>query len=102
MGSARPVRRSFALRVLTDRASRTTEAVRGPPCAFALLQRTIAATPHRATSHEGPRTMLPLLSFSALRHDLGTADPFRGRRVPAPSRATSGVWLPPSRRPPPS
>jgi len=50
----------------------------------------------------GRRPMLPLLSFSALRHDLRTVDPFAGRRIPPSPRATSGVWLPPSRRPPPS
>jgi len=47
------------------------------------------------------RTMLPLLGFAAPRH-------MPGRRIrscaglPAPHRATSEVWLPPSRRPPPT
>jgi hypothetical protein len=45
--------------------------------------------------------MLPLLGFPAFRHvpERWTRR-FAGR--PAPQRAASGVWVPPSRRPPPS
>ena len=45
---------------------RTAEAARDPSCAFAPLQRATTATPH----HPSPKapTMLPLLSFDALRH----------------------------------
>jgi hypothetical protein len=46
--------------------------------------------------------MLPLLSFLALRHSPGAAVPFLVGGSPDPPRATSGVWLPPSRRTPPS
>jgi hypothetical protein len=80
MGSARPARRSLALRVLTGPTSRTAEAVRGPPCAFVPLQRPIAAAPHRSAWPCGPRTMLPLLSFRAPRHTLGPEDPLRSAR----------------------
>jgi hypothetical protein len=47
IGSARPVRRFHALRVITGLDVRTAEAARGPSCAFAPLQRSIAAGPHR-------------------------------------------------------
>ncbi len=45
--------------------------------------------------------MLPLLGFPALRH-LPVGDSALGQRVPPPPRATSEVWLPPSRPSSPS
>lgn len=75
----------------------------GPPCAFASLQRPIATPPHRRGDPEGPArpTMLPSLGFRAPRHmpERGTRNP---RSLPAPRRAACEVWVPPSRRPPPS
>jgi hypothetical protein len=101
IGSARPVRRFHALRVITDPTSGRPK----PPGAPPALSRPFRGPSQQARtvppSLAAPRTMLPLLSFSALRRTLGSADPYE-RRVPAPPRATSGVWLPPSRRPPPT
>jgi len=75
----------------------------GPPCAFASLQRPIATPPHRRGDPEGPTrpTMLPSLDFPAPRHvpERGTRDP---QSLPALRRAACEVWVPPSRRPPPS
>jgi hypothetical protein len=75
----------------------------GPPCAFASLQRPIATPPHRRGDPEGPArpTMLPSLGFRAPRHmpERGTRHP---QGLPAPRRAACEVWVPPSRRPPPS
>jgi hypothetical protein len=53
----------------------------GPPCAFVPLRRRVPAAPQRSglSRPEGRRAprpaMLPLLSFRALRHSLGPADP---------------------------
>jgi hypothetical protein len=59
---------------------------------------------HRPEGRTATRpAMQPLLGFRALRHSLGSADPpERGRRFPPPPRTTCGVWLPPSRHPPPN
>jgi hypothetical protein len=88
MGSVRPARRFDALRaiVATGLPSRLAPDG-GPPCAFALLQRSIAAPPHRPadprarTSNDASFPELPCPTT----HD-GTADPFsrgfRPRGVP--------------------
>jgi len=103
MGCVRPARRFDARRALASRDLPSRIAPDGgPPCAFALLQRSIATPPHRPAGPKADRrTMLPPLGFLAVRHV-----PERRTRVsrslPAPLRAASGVWVPPSRRPPPS
>lgn len=88
IGSARPVRRFHALRVITGLDVRTAEAARGPSCAFAPLQRSIAAGPHRAVGLSASVAMPPLMGFHALRHDLGAKSSVRcgvaSRRRPAP------------------
>jgi len=103
MGSVRPARRFYARRALASRDLPSRIAPDGgPPCAFALLQRSIATPPHRPAGPKADRrTMLPPLGFRAVRHVPGrwTRVP---RGLPAPLRAASGVWVPPSRRPPPS
>ena len=103
MGSVRPARRFYALRAFarTDLPSRLAPDG-GPPCTFALLQRPIATPPHRPA---GPKTGLPDEASSpglpCPTTRAGTVDP-RTAGLPAPLRAASGVWVPPSRRPPPS
>jgi hypothetical protein len=54
MGSVRPARRFHAHRVHSRPSLRPAEADRGPPCAFAPLQRSIFAAPHRTARPEGP------------------------------------------------
>jgi hypothetical protein len=101
MGSVPPARRFDALRVLTWQGLPSRIAPDGgPPCAFAPLQRSIAAPPHRPAY---PRAAVGrcFLSWAFVPYDTcGTADPFpRGFRplgVPRPG------FEPPSRRPPPS
>jgi hypothetical protein len=100
MGSARPVRRSFALRALIDRASERPKPLgalptlslpyRGPSQQSRTVQRALRP------ADDAPS---PELSHPTTHSEGG--GPVDGRRVPAPPRATSGVWLPPSRRPPP-
>ena len=72
------------------------------PIAFASLQRSIAAPPHRPGSLATPRGGRCFLPWAFLPHDTsGTGDPLPAGR-PAPRRATCEVWVPPSRRPPPT
>lgn len=101
MGSVRPVRRFDALRALADRdLPSRPKPDGGPPRAFAPVQRSIAALPHRPAdrSRHVERCFLPW-AFEPY-DTCGTADP-RFAGLPAPRRAASGVWVPPSRRPPP-
>jgi hypothetical protein len=100
MGSARPVRRFHALRVLSDRTSGRPKPSGAPP-ALSRPFRGPLQQPRTVPKALRPSSMLPLLGFLALRHTLGAVDPLHERRLPASPRATSGVWLPPSRRPPP-
>jgi hypothetical protein len=86
MGSIRPARRFDARRALADRDLPNRIAPDGgPPCAFALLQRSIATPPHRPA---GPKTdpsddaSSPGLSCRATR--AGTADP-RSAGPPGPA-----------------
>lgn len=100
IGSARPVRRSFALRVLSGRASERPKPLGALPT---------LSLPYRGPSQQSrtvQRALRPVddapspeLSRPTTHSEGG--GPVDGRRVPAPPRATSGVWLPPSRRPPP-
>jgi hypothetical protein len=89
MGSVRPARRFDALRALTGPGlpSRLSPDG-GPPCAFAPLQRSIAAPPHRpadpkaGSSDDASSPRLPCLTTHA-----GTADPQnRGASGPAACR----------------
>jgi hypothetical protein len=80
MGSVRPARRFDAHRALARPSvpSRLSPDG-GPPCAFAPLQRSIAAPPHRPANPKARRrTMLPLLGFLALRHVPGRRTRSRG------------------------
>jgi hypothetical protein len=96
MGSVRPARRFDALRALAGPSlpSRLSPDG-GPPCAFAPLQRSIAAPPHRPAD---PRARSPddasSPGLSCPTTHAGAADPFP-RSVQAPQRAASGVWYPP-------
>jgi len=102
MGSVRPARRFDALRVHSRSNLRPAEAGRGPPCAFAPLPRSISAAPHRTARPVGPPSdaSSPELLRPTTRSRVG--GPVARRRIPPSPRATSGVWLPPSRRPPPT
>ena len=102
-GSARPARPFDALRSLAWPGLPSRLAPDGgPPCAFAPLQRSIAAPPHRPA---GPKACTSddasSRGLSRLTTHAGTADP-RFTGLPAPLRATSGVLTPPSRRTPSS
>jgi hypothetical protein len=95
MGSVQPARRFDALRAFASPGlpSRLSPDG-GPPCAFALLQRSIAAPPHRPAD---PKVRMsddassPGLSCPTT-HD-GTSDP-HSAGLPAPLRAASGVFAP--------
>jgi hypothetical protein len=80
---------------------RTAEAVRGPPCALRAPSEVHRSSPAPWRGPCGHRTMLPLLGFSRPTTHSRIGGSVPGRRLPAPPRATSGVWLPPSRRTPP-
>jgi hypothetical protein len=95
MGSVRPARRFDAHRALAIRGLPSRpKSDGGPPCAFALLQRSIAAPPHRpadreaGTSDDASSPGLPCRTT----HD-GAADPHLVG-LPAPRRAASGVSTP--------
>lgn len=102
-GPVRPARRFDALRVFAEAVLPCQLSLDGgPPCASALLQRSITAPPHRPA---GPKTgtsddaSSPGLSCPSTHP--GLADPFSAER-PAPQRVASEVSVPPSRRTPPS
>ena len=102
MGSVRPARRFDAHRAYAEvRLPSRLAPDGGPPCTFALLQRPIATPPHRPAD---PKTGLPddasSPGLSCPTTRAGAVDP-RSAGLPAPLRAASEVWLPPSRRPPP-
>jgi hypothetical protein len=101
MGSVRPARRFHAHRVHSRPDLRPAEADRGPSCAFAPLQRSISAAPRRAARpvRPAPDASSPELLCPTAPSKSG--GPVGWQRIPPPPRATSGVWLPPSRRPPP-
>ena len=86
--TARPVRRFYAPRVIVLRAVRPAEAERQPPMRFRASPETCPYSPapqRRATGRSRRPTspaMLPLLSFGALRHSPGPADPLQWRRFP--------------------
>ena len=89
MGSVRPARRFDALRALTGPSlpSRLSPDG-GPPCAFAPLQRSIAAPPHRpADPKAGSSDDASSPGLSCLTTHAGTADPRdRGASGPAACR----------------
>jgi len=100
-GSARPVRRFDAHRVLSDRTSGRPKPSGAPPA---------LSRPFRGPSQQ-PRTVPQALRPPSDASSPGLFVPYdtlSNRRIrslerclPAPPRATSEVWLPPSRRPPP-
>jgi hypothetical protein len=106
MGSAKPVRRSPPFGPSIQRPSNQPKPARGPPCAFAPLQR----SPSRIRTairrfddlrrHSNSRLMLPLMDFDHPSAHSGMVDPLHWRRVPSPPRPAFGVWLPPSRTTP--
>jgi len=93
MSSVRPARRFDALRALTWLGVPSRIAPDGgPPCAFAPLQRSIAAPPHRPADPKAAGRRC-FLSWAFVPYDTcGTADPFsRGFRplgVPRPGFET--------------
>jgi hypothetical protein len=95
MGSARPARRFDALRAHTksDLPNRLAPDG-GPPCAFAPLQRSITAPPHRPADPKA-RTSddASFPGLSRLTTHAGTTDP-HSAGLPAPLRAASGVSTP--------
>ena len=104
MGSVGPLGVLTPSGLARDRASRAGSLRSGAPPTLSLPFKGPSQHPRTVPpSPEGPsrRTMLPLLGFGAPRHVPGRR--IRSyARLPAPRRATSGVWLPPSRRPPPT
>ena len=87
----------------TGRCSRTGFPDGGPPFAFAPLQRSVAAPPHRPAGRTGTSDDAPLLGFRALRHVPGRRirDVGPGIPLPEPACRVRGFG-PPSRPPPPS
>jgi hypothetical protein len=86
-GSGRPVRRFDALRVLSDRTSGRPKPSVAPLALFAPLQRSIAAAPHRGEGLAATARCFLSWASLALRHTLGSADPFldgASRRHPVP------------------
>jgi hypothetical protein len=88
MGSARPARRSTPSGLTWRGVPSRLSPDGGPPCAFAPLQRSIAAPPHRPAD---PKAAVGrcFLSWAFVPYDTcGTADPyprgFRPRGVPRP------------------
>ena len=101
MGSLRPARRFDAQRAFADPdLPSRPKPDGGPPHAFALLERSIAALPHRPAdrSRLDGRCFLP---WAFLPYDTCEAADPRFAGLPALRRAACGVSLPPSRRPPP-
>jgi len=86
MGSVRPVRRFDALRALAGRDLPNRIAPDGgPPCAFALLQRSIATPPHRpADPRAGTSDDASFPGLSCRTTRAGTADP-RTAEPPGPA-----------------
>jgi hypothetical protein len=79
-----------------------------PPCAFVLLQRHVPAAPHRGVtppnsceSTEDPSRGAASPGLSRPTTHARPADPRVMQRIPPLLRAACGVWLPPSRPPPP-
>lgn len=101
MGSARPARRFDALRDRSSHAIPPAEAVGRPSMDFRSPSGNCHRDPapsvpvaRRADDAGSPGLCLPFDTLSAGRTRCR-------RRIPPPTRAMSGVWLPPSRRPPP-
>jgi len=95
MGSARPARRFYALRAHTksDLPNRLAPDG-GPPCAFAPLQRSITAPPHRPADPRARKSDdASFPGLSRLTTHAGTTDP-HSAGLPAPLRAASGVLTP--------
>jgi len=83
---------------LSQTGSNARIAPHAAPIAFASLQRSIAAPPHRPGTPRGPRVGRCFLPWAFVPHDtFGTGNPLPVGR-PAPRRAACEVWLPPSRR----
>jgi hypothetical protein len=75
---------------------------RGPPLRFRSPSEVHRSTPTPSRRPEGPHVGRCFLSWALVPYDTcGTSDP-RFARLPASLRAASGVWVPPSRRPPSS
>jgi hypothetical protein len=105
----RPPRAAF-LRPAGDRPSGLPAGrSRGrPPLRFRAPSETCLqgpATPGAAVGRGRPRAHAGIAASPGLPFPTahpGSADPLRWRRIPPPPRATSEVWLPPSRRSPPN
>jgi hypothetical protein len=97
-----PARRFNALRACAGRAGRADCSARRPPCAFRFPSEVHRSTPAPSRNPEGSLTPDDASSPGLLcpTTHAGTADPLPAG-LPAPRRATSEVWVPPSRRPPP-
>jgi hypothetical protein len=73
----------------------------GPPWPSAPLQSSIIGTPRRPAGCPASQTTLPLLGFHGPTTQCQTGGPVRPQRIPPLQRTAYGVWLPPSRSPPP-
>jgi len=103
MGSVRPARRFDAHRALGTGTCATGSLRPAAPLALSLSCRGPSRHPRTVPPTRRParRTMLPSLGFLAVRHVPGRRTRLP-RSLPAPQRAASEVWVPPSRRAPPS
>jgi hypothetical protein len=87
IGSARPVRRFDALRVVLFRASPRPKPGVGPPCAFLLLRRRVIAAPHRSVA---PRTRGSAVDSSRNAASPGLSCPTTRSRTGGPAFVGSG------------
>jgi len=102
MGSVRPVRRFHALRGLVLRPPPPPKPWVGPPCPCAPLQRHVVKAPHAPSCRSGFPDPAPVARAASRGFCCPTTlAGHRGSSLstvdPSTIRATSGVWLPPSR-----
>ena len=111
IGSVRPVRRFYALRVVILRTSPRPEGRRSALPALSRPYEDVSLQPHTAAScprlPEGNRDRLVprcCLSWAFVPYDTipGRWLRLMMRRIPPSPRAACEVWLPPSRPPPPA
>jgi hypothetical protein len=102
MGSVRPVWRFNALRGLILRPPRRPKSPVGPPCPCAPLQRHLVRAPRAPSCRSGFPDPAPVAraasrGFSCPSTHAGHRGSSLSTVDPSTIRATSGVWLPPSR-----
>jgi hypothetical protein len=101
IGFTRPVRRSSPLGQSADAPS-IRRSFRWPSLDFRSPTELITGNPRRPAGQAGCQTTLPLLDFLRPTTRSQAGGYACRQRIPPPPRATSGVWIPPSRLLPPA